>query len=123
MLTGSVTTEFLPFIYGAYLIVISKKDGGIRPIAVGSTFRRLVSNLCYKQIEEVLLSSFKLKQYECLVKGGGEAAVHAVRTYLNNSFDGEVIVKDDVKNAFNSRSHVRESERENFADLSIPITM
>ncbi|KAF2894082.1 hypothetical protein ILUMI_12092 [Ignelater luminosus] len=39
MLAGSATTEFLPFIYGAYLIALGKKYGGIRPISVGSTIR------------------------------------------------------------------------------------
>jgi hypothetical protein len=36
-----VPKEIQPFIAGAFLIGLSKKDGGIRPIAIGDVFRRL----------------------------------------------------------------------------------
>lgn len=42
MLSGKVCPEFAPFLFGASLIAFNKKDGGIRPIAIGSTIRRLV---------------------------------------------------------------------------------
>jgi hypothetical protein len=48
MFSGKIISNFTPFIYGASLCALSKKDGGIRPIAIGSTFRRLASKLgCY----------------------------------------------------------------------------
>ncbi|KAF2887933.1 hypothetical protein ILUMI_18240 [Ignelater luminosus] len=58
------------------------KNGGSRPIAVGSTICRLVSKLCCKEAAEVFILSFKPKQLGFLVKGGTEAAVH--RTYTND---------------------------------------
>ena len=41
MLRGEVTQFAVPILYGANKCAIRKKDGGIRPIAVGSTIRRL----------------------------------------------------------------------------------
>ena len=42
-LTGRVPADIQPIFCGASLCALNKKDGGIRPIAVGSTLRRLVS--------------------------------------------------------------------------------
>jgi len=39
--SGLVPSEVQPFLAGAYLIGLSKKDGGIRPIAIGDVYRRL----------------------------------------------------------------------------------
>lgn len=40
-----------PYLYGASLLLV-KKDGGIRPIAAGSVFRRLVAKIAYRAIRE-----------------------------------------------------------------------
>lgn len=45
MLSGKVLSEICPIIYGATLCALSKKGGGLRPIAVGSTYRRLAAKL------------------------------------------------------------------------------
>jgi hypothetical protein len=50
MLTGKVNSEIRPYSYGASLCALSKKDGGIRPIAIGSSFTRLVSKLHSQQL-------------------------------------------------------------------------
>ena len=42
--SGLVPQEVQPFLAGAYLIGLSKKDGGIRPIAFGDVYRRLTGN-------------------------------------------------------------------------------
>lgn len=39
MLSGKVQSEFIKVMYGASLCALDKKDGGVRPIAVGNTFR------------------------------------------------------------------------------------
>lgn len=72
----------------------------IQPIAIGSTLRRLASKLCCKNILPKLQNKFQPTQLGFGTKGGCEAAVHACRTFLNNT--GEVLLKIDVKNAFNS---------------------
>ena len=38
---GLVPSDVQPFIAGAFLVGIGKKDGGIRPIAIGDVFLRL----------------------------------------------------------------------------------
>ena len=40
-LQGGVTADICPILYGAALTALRKKDGGIRPIAVGIVLRRL----------------------------------------------------------------------------------
>jgi len=42
---GNVPSSVQPTFFGDRLIVLTKKDGGIRPIVVGLVFRRLVSKL------------------------------------------------------------------------------
>jgi hypothetical protein len=94
-----IISNFTPFIYGASLCALSKKDGGIRPIAIGSTFRRLASKLgCYYLSGEIS-NYLKPKQLGFGTRSGCEAAVHSVRSYLTN-YSAEVFLKIDVKNAF-----------------------
>lgn len=102
MLAGKVNVKFLPIIYGASLIALSKKDGGVRPIAIGCTYRRLVSKLACKDIAEELSDILQPKQLGFSVKGGCEAAVHAVKLFIECNLGAEVVVKIDVRNAFNS---------------------
>ncbi|XP_063537560.1 uncharacterized protein LOC134746918 [Cydia strobilella] len=101
MLSGKVNPLFEPIIYGANLIALTKKDGGIRPIAVGSTFRRLTSKISVRHVLSKLQKQFEPVQLGFGTKGGCEAAVHALRTCLIND-QCEVLLKIDVKNAFNS---------------------
>lgn len=106
MLSGKVCAEFVPFLYGASLIAFNKKDGGIRPIAIGATLRRLVSKLCCSNLTDELVSQLKPKKLGFGVKGGSEAAVHGVRTYVLQNNAAEIIVKVDVSNAFNSLDRI-----------------
>ena len=41
ILEGKVPLELRPYFFGAKLSALKKTDGGLRPIAVGNTFRRL----------------------------------------------------------------------------------
>ena len=43
--------EVRPFFFGAFMVALEKKSGGVHPIAVGCTLRRLVAKvagLCIK---------------------------------------------------------------------------
>ena len=46
-------SEVQPFLAGAYLIGLSKKDGGIRSIAIGDVYRRLTG----KCLSSLILSA------------------------------------------------------------------
>ncbi|CAL8107905.1 unnamed protein product [Orchesella dallaii] len=104
MLEGKVNDDFISTFYGASLIALNKKDGGLRPIAIGCTLRRLVSKLRCQVMGENLVDEFIPHQVGFKVKGGAEAVVHAVRTYVEKDVEAEILIKIDVKNAFNSVS-------------------
>lgn len=101
MLLGDVCQEVTPVVYGANLIALSKKDASVRPIAVGSTFRRLAAKICVRLTRSKLQNLFEPIQVGFGTRGGCEAAVHAVRTFVQGDLC-EVLLKLDVKNAFNS---------------------
>ena len=87
-----------PFFFGANLTAFHKKDGGIRPIAVSCTLRRLVAKIAVSKVREELASLLAPWQLGVCIKGGAEAAVHTARMYAGDHW----IVKLDFKNAFNS---------------------
>ena len=80
---------------------LSKKDGGIRPIAVGTTLRRLITKVGFKPISQELGMLFRPNQLGYASKGGSEAAAHATRHYLTSNTENKVFLKLDIKNAFN----------------------
>ena len=91
-----------PFFFGATLTCLGKKDGGIRPIAVGCVLRSLAAKcLCTSVFHEMgsLLFPHELGFGTAL---GAQAAVHAARAFLSNLEDGHLMIKLDFRNAFNS---------------------
>ncbi|XP_047029514.1 uncharacterized protein LOC124637199 [Helicoverpa zea] len=101
MLSGNVNGAVIDVLYGANLCALRKKDGGIRPIAVGCTYRRIAAKFGCAYYKETLAAKFQPLQLGFGSKGGCEAAVHALSTYVNSG-KGEVILKVDIRNAFNS---------------------
>lgn len=101
MLSGTIHENITDLLYGANLCALIKKDGGIRPIAVGTTYRRIAAKICVKSIN--LTNYFQPHQLGFGSKGGCEAAVHSLRTFVDNNINTDyVILKLDIKNAFNS---------------------
>lgn len=101
MLSGQVNGDVTEILYGANLCALIKKDGGIRPIAVGTTYRRLAAKAGCRKKVAFLSNLFQPLQLGFGSRGGCEAAVHSLRTFLGQNC-GEVLLKVDVKNAFNS---------------------
>src|SRR5271155_4887165 len=99
---GIVPTNVLPIFFGARLIALSKKDGGIRPIAIGYTLRRLAAKVANGYATEKLVHVLAPLQLGVGSAGGMEAAVHATRYYLSCLPNDHSIVKLDFQNAFNS---------------------
>ena len=91
-------------VFGASLCALRKPDGGIRPIAVGSLYRRLAAKIAAKYAANKLKAELSPIQLGIGISGGCESAVHAARQYicLTNSNSDDVILKVDVKNAYNS---------------------
>ena len=84
------------------MIALHKSSGGIRPIAMGYTWRRICTK--YAHLFGILKMSSYLSaiQLEVGVPGGAEAAFHSLRRYVNTMGDDDIIVKLDFANAFNT---------------------
>jgi len=102
VLRGEVPEFARPIFYGATLCALSKKDGGIRPIAVGSTLRRLATKVGAKPLASEIGDSLRPVQLGFSTRGGCEAAAHAARRYLQCNQHRRVVFKVDMANAFNS---------------------
>lgn len=102
VLDGGCPTAVRPVFFGARLIALEKKSGGFRPIAIGYTLRRLVAKCANSFALKKLADYFCPIQLGVAVSGGCEAAVHASRRFLEGMGDGEVLVKLDFSNAFNT---------------------
>ena len=101
VLKNVIPEDIQPIFFGANLCALSKKDGGIRPIAVGTTLRRLITKVGFKPISRELGTLFRPNQLGYASQGGSEAAAHAARHYLTSNTQNKVFLKLDIKNAFN----------------------
>jgi hypothetical protein len=103
ILAGKINEEVLPIFFGASLCALSKKDGGLRPIAIGCSFRRLAARVaCFKHNCDIH-SYLAPHQLGVATKKGSETAIHTVRTYLNlHENNDKIVLKIDFANAFNS---------------------
>ena len=105
MLTGDIPEHIRPFLFGASLIAFSKPDGGIRPIAIGNTLRRLTAKAAANFVKDASVSKLFPHQLGVSIPGGAEAIVHAARSFCSskrNSEEPALLLKIDFENAFNS---------------------
>ena len=119
VLKKEIPVEIRPIFFGANLCALSKKEGGIRPIAVGTTFRRLTTKVGLKPISRELGTFLRPNQLGYASKGGSEAAAHAARHYLKSNTQNKVFLKLDIKNAFNciNRDIVLQKTKEKIPSL------
>ncbi len=101
-LAGRCPETVAQVFFGGRLIALSKKSGGIRPIAIGMTLRRIVSKCASTYGSDQLASYFCPRQLGVGTSGGCEAAVHAARRFLQTMTEDHAVVKLDFSNAFNS---------------------
>lgn len=71
VLAGRTPPSIRPFFFGATLIALEKKDGGVRPIAVGCTLRRLAAKVASGRVLEDMAALLAPRQLGFGVKGGG----------------------------------------------------
>ena len=79
LLQGKCHPAVRPILFGANLLALKKKSGGIRPIAVGYTWRRIAAKCANCFATERLSEYLQPLQLGVGVRGGCEAAVHATR--------------------------------------------
>ena len=102
ILQGKIPRAVHSIFFGAFLVALEKKDGGVRPIAVGCTLRRLATKTAGSHIMEAMGALLAPRQLGYGTPHGAEAAVFAARLFLDNIQPKEVILKLDFKNAFNT---------------------
>ena len=84
MYPGKVPKEICATFFGANLIALSKPCGGVRPIAVGLSLRRLAGKGAMKKLYGKCKELFFLHQLGVGTPKGVESAVHVVRAYIQN---------------------------------------
>ena len=102
VLEGRTPVPMRQFFFGANLTALQKKNGGIRPIAVGCTLRRLAAKVIGSELMEEMGELLAPWQLGYGVRRGAEAAVHAARLYLHDLDASRALLKLDFRNAFNS---------------------
>ena len=102
LFSGRCPEDVRPLLFGGSLTALTKKDGGIRPIAVGWVFRRLAAKCANSFASGAVADYLAPRQLGVGVRGGAEAAAHAARKYVQASSGDSVMIKLDFKNAFNT---------------------
>ncbi|XP_065318826.1 uncharacterized protein LOC135926824 [Gordionus sp. m RMFG-2023] len=104
ILNGDVPSFITPLLFGARLIALQKPNKDIWPIAIGSTYRRLVAKLIASRIKHDAAHILSPYQLGVGIPGGCEAAVHLTRIHIENNPKNESLVKIDFSNAYNTLS-------------------
>ena len=120
ILEGKVPFELRPNFFGAKLIALKKPDGGLRPIAVGNTFRRFSAKRAGYHVFESLQARYGSRKVGVGTKRGAELASHVFRCLIENPQPKEnVILKIDFGNAFNliNRQFMLEKTFEKHAEV------
>jgi len=122
LLSGRADHRTAPWLVGAPVIGLLKPEGGLRPIAVGEVLRRLVGRVSCAAARSRLPDLFlPYGQVGVGVRGGLEAAVHSLRSFITAHGHKEDLccLKLDMRNAFNecSRSAFLHRAREELPEL------
>ena len=100
---GKIPVQACHVFFGANLIALSKPDGGIRPIAVGMTLRRLASKVIMEKLSPRNKELFWPHQVGVGAKLGAEIAVHSVRKFIGSPTSSDLVcLKTDFSNAYNT---------------------
>ena len=98
-----------PYFAGARLTALIKKNRDVRPIAAGEILRRLVAKCLCATHKDAAAAHFKGYQYGVATPAGAERMIHFLRrTMAAHATDTDwVVLKVDLKNAFNCISRAR----------------
>jgi len=97
VVAGHCPMDVAAVFFGGCLLALSKKTGGIRPIAIGFTLRRLISK-CANAFDIKKLAPYFYPHQPVVGTAGG---CEAVRRYIEAMPQDHVLVKLDFTNAFN----------------------
>jgi hypothetical protein len=100
---GLIPAHAQPYLCGARLVGLVKKDRSLRPVAAGDVLRRMAGRLLSRAVSPEARRYFlEQTQVGVAVEGGADAAIAACRDTARTLPEGHVIVKIDQRNAFNS---------------------
>ena len=105
LVAGRAPSCIIPFLCGASLLACQKKDGGLRPIAIGEVLRRLVSKCVARAVQSEAVSFLSPLQVGVGIPGGCEAIVHSLASLLNDCSippESRCTLLVDFSSAFNS---------------------
>jgi Reverse transcriptase (RNA-dependent DNA polymerase) len=91
-----------PVFCGASLCALTKKEGGIRPIAVGCVLGWLIAKWACRLVNPKMATHLSHTELSFVVPRAIETAGHAARCYISHLRPGQTMLKLDFKNAFNS---------------------
>ena len=116
--TGSIPDDIVKLLSASRLIALPKANGDVRPIAVGECLRRLTAKVICQQKKESFTIFFSPLQHGVAVDGGSELLIHHISLLLESHPDW-VLLKTDIKNAFNSveRAHLLPEVAKVFPDI------
>ncbi len=91
LLSGNANEWVAQYICGTKLIPIDKTGGKIIPIAVGETFRRLVSKCCCNQLNKKFGEILHPQQMGVSTRRGIETVIHTVKSPSQLLFNQTII--------------------------------
>ena len=103
-LNGALPAALQPFLCAGTLVPLNKKDNGLRPLVVGEFLRSLVGKLACRAAAG---DAQALRPLQVGAGGTGptiQSAVLAARSWASSLGTAKVMLKVDVKNAFNTIS-------------------
>ena len=103
MISGLVPDTVCPLLYGVSLCALDKKNGGIRPVAVGNILRRLTAKLCVNRVKNQAAQMLTPDQYGFGIRNGCKIVSHTVRRFCAFPHTSpQVVCKVNFQNAFNN---------------------
>ena len=82
------------------LVPLSKRDGGVRPVGIGETLRRIVGKTITRVLKKDIQQSCGTLQTCTGIQSGIEGAIHAVKDTFDED-ETEAVMLVDADNAFN----------------------
>jgi len=103
IINGTLDDQARSLLLSGLLIPVRKDDGGVRPIAISECFYKLATMYAVNLVSADLPAIFEPIQLGVGAVGGPERAVHIIQSGLETMGADAVLLKCDIKNAFNER--------------------
>ena len=98
---GNLPSLVTTWLSASRLIALPKSSGDVRPIAIGEVLRRVSAKAICHHLKSEFSAYFAPLQHGVSTPGGSELVTHHIQLLLESRPDW-VLVKTDIKNAFNT---------------------